>query len=254
MGHGEVPYPVPDDEVDVGRAGFSTDDKQRFWERKILDWEVGRYEPGRVRHGLLEALADRASASLRFRLKSTGELLAPHVSGAKVVDLGCGSGRLGEALLEAGAARYTGYDVAASAVEAGKARAESLGWGDRAAFVCAGVSALPPLEADLVVSLGLMDWLTDEEMAQVFQASGDAHFLHAIAEKRISPTQWIHRAYCWAAYGYRTAGYVPRYHDAGAFASSIRRFRPGPVYVWRHPSLTFGAYMTSLPIGPCIAD
>lgn len=233
-------------------GSYSEEDKARFWEGKILAWEQGRYEPSTVRQGLLERLADRASESLRFRMASAGELLAERCAGKVVVDLGCGSGRLGEALLDAGAAAYVGYDVAASAIEAARARAAERGWGDRARFEVASVEELPPLEADVVVSLGLMDWLTDAQIARVFAVSGEADFLHAIAEKRASPAQWIHRAYCYVAYGHRTAGYVPRYFDARAFAALGRVGGAGgsrPVYAWRHPGLAFGAYLTSFPLG-----
>ena len=61
--------------------GGGTDPKA-FWEKKILVWETGRYEK-KTTGGFLEFLADRASDSLRFRLSSSAELLAPHVAAAQ---------------------------------------------------------------------------------------------------------------------------------------------------------------------------
>ncbi len=227
---------------------WSESEKQRFWEHKILAWEEGRYQRNAA-GGLLERLANRASDSLRFRLTSTAELLAPFVEGKRVVDMGCGSGRMAEPLLEAGAVSYVGVDIAESAITAANQRAQEAGWADRATFLQGDVHALADHPADVVISLGLTDWLTDEELELLFQHGGDAHFLHAISEQRRDPRQWLHRAYCWLAYGYRSEGYVPRYFLPSDLAAMAARHRQGESRIWRHPRLTFGAYVTSLPVG-----
>ena len=112
------------------------------------------------------------------------------------------------------------------------------------------MAQLPPLSADLVVSLGLFDWLTDEEIASVFRQSGKADFLHAIAERRPGVQQWLHRSYVQLAYGYRTDQYRPRYltceHVQALSAAGACR----PLYVYRNWRLSFGALVSSLPIGP----
>lgn len=223
-------------------------DRKRFWEHKILGWEQGRYQPGEGGGGLLEALADRASASLRFRLRSAGELLTPHVEGASVLDLGAGSGRLAEALMPAGARAYHGVDLAEAAVEAGRARAVAEGW-DAVTFERAAVTDLGTRDADVVVSLGLLDWLDDDELEATFAVAPDAHVLHAVAEKQLALTQLIHRSYAWLAYGHRTGSYVPRYYDVAWLGALAGRHLSRPLRVWRHPELTFGAYLTTLPVG-----
>lgn len=230
-----------------------TFDVRGFWEGKILDWEGGRYGVDDRPRGLLERLADRASDSLRFRLESTAELLAPFVGGRRVVDLGCGSGLLAPKLLAAGAAGYLGYDIADSAIALARTRADFEGWSARARFERASLADLAALDGDLIVSLGLTDWLDDAELERLFELGGEAEFLHAYSEARPSVQRWLHQAYCYVAYGYRTQGYVPRYLDTQAFAAMVRRHRKGPVYVWRHPRLTFGAYLTSLPLKGAVA-
>lgn len=222
-------------------------DVKQFWEGKILGWERGRYDTVTT-GGFLERLADRASDSLRFRLQSAGEQLAPFVEGKRVLDLGCGSGRLADAVLAAGAAHYRGIDIAEAAIA--EARTRTATYGDKVAFHQGVVSDLPELDADIVVSLGLLDWLTDDELDAMWAATAGADFVHAIAERRAEPAQWIHRAYVWMAYGHRTGSYVPRYYDAKAMAAQIRRHQPGAqVRAWRHRRLTFGAYLTTLPFG-----
>jgi hypothetical protein len=76
-------------------------DSKQFWEDKILTWEDGRYGEEVKAGSWLERIANRASGSLRFRLTITKELLASHVKGKHIVELGCGSGFL------AGGTRHT---------------------------------------------------------------------------------------------------------------------------------------------------
>ena len=81
-----------------------------------------------VSHGLYEQLRDAASER------------------PSVLELGCGSGALGVALLELGASRYDGIDLSPESLAAARRRADSAGVADRATFVLAD-GALSPLTA-----------------------------------------------------------------------------------------------------------
>jgi SAM-dependent methyltransferase len=222
-------------------------DAKEFWETKLLGWEQGRYGRPDRPLGFLEWIANRSSASLRFRVTIVPELLKAFLLNKKVVELGCGSGLIADKFLDYGAASYLGIDIAESAIEKARTR---HGNDARIQFQVGSVAELPLLSADLVVSLGLFDWLTDEEIAKVFRQSGNADFLHAIAERRPGIQQWLHRSYVQLAYGYRTAQYRPRYltceHIRSLSAAGARR----PLYVYRHWRLSFGALLSSLRIGP----
>ena len=222
-------------------------DPKQFWEDKLSRWEQGRYGKPERALGLLEWIDNRSSMSLRHRLAITPELLKPFLTGKRVVELGCGSGLLAARFIEYGAASYLGVDIAESAIR--NARQAHGGHDARIAFAVGGVADLQPLAADLVVSLGLFDWLRDDEIANVFAKSGSADFLHAIAERRPGLQQWLHRAYVQLAYGYRTDSYRPRYLTCGhieALATAVVRRR---LHVYRHWQLSFGALISSLPIG-----
>jgi SAM-dependent methyltransferase len=228
-------------------ASMPVDPKQ-FWEAKLLDWERGRYgTPGRPFRPV-EWVADRSSTSLRFRLAVTPELLKPFLSGRRIVELGCGSGFLAGKLVEYGAASYRGIDIAESAVA--RARERYGPHHPRITFEVGAVADLPPLAADVVMSLGLVDWLTDAELAQVFRTSGAADFLHAIAERRPGLPQRLHRVYVQLAYGHRTGVYRPRYLTCGHIKTLANASISRPVYVYRDRRLSFGALVSSLPIGP----
>ena len=115
--------------------------------------------------------------------------------------------------------------------------------------MASSVAEMQPLSADLVISLGLFDWLTDDEIIDLFRKSGSADFLHAIAERRRGIQQWLHRSYVQLAYGYRTNSYRPRYFKC----DQVRRLATvainRPIYVFRSWRLSFGALVSSVPIG-----
>jgi SAM-dependent methyltransferase len=188
--------------------------------------------------------------SLRYRVAVTPELLEPFLAGKRVVELGCGSGLLAAKLIECGAASYLGIDIAETAIR--KAREKHAGREERIRFEVGGVADLRPLAADLVISLGLFDWLRDEEIANVFAKSGTADFLHAIAERLPGIQQWLHRSYVQLAYGYRTDTYRPRYFTCDHIKALATAVVPRTLHVYRNRRLSFGALISSLPVGEAI--
>jgi SAM-dependent methyltransferase len=223
-------------------------DPQKFWDEKITGWEDGRYDEMRPSATLLEKIANWSSASLRFRMAVTRTLLEPHVKGRKIVELGCGSGSLARDFLACGASAYQGYDISPIAIDRARTLAREQQLGSMAQFDVGAISELPRFDADIVVSLGLFDWLSDEDLRRVFELSGNADFHHAISEKRVSITQALHRLYVHIAYGYRTGGYVPRYFAANQIEDLARPFNDKTVRVFRDSRLSFGAFLTTLPV------
>ncbi|HRD77581.1 MAG TPA: class I SAM-dependent methyltransferase [Hyphomicrobiaceae bacterium] len=228
-------------------------DPKAFWEDKILTWEKGRYQPKDSSGSLLERIADASSRSLRYRIKTGVELLTPHIKGKSVLEVGCGSGLIAQALIDAGASRYVGIDIAENAIAIANKRKAELKWSDRIAFKVGTIREMAPVAEDVVLSLGVLDWLTDEELEVLFQRQGKAQFMHAIAEKRNSLSQLAHRAYVQVSYGYRTGAYRPRYFRAATIASLAGKHQPGPFYAFRNKQLSFGALISSLPVGERIA-
>jgi SAM-dependent methyltransferase len=79
-----------------------------------------------------------------------------------VLDVGCGSGRIGEFALEASASRYLGIDFSEPMVEL--ARARLARFGDRATLVSEDFLNCPVADAfDVVLALGLFDYLPNPD-------------------------------------------------------------------------------------------
>ena len=79
---------------------------------------------------------------------------APHV-----LDVGCGPGRVAEAVLEAGAARYVGIDLSAEMLALARRRVD----GHAAVELVQGdfLELDPPRMFDVVLALGLFDYLPE---------------------------------------------------------------------------------------------
>jgi SAM-dependent methyltransferase len=227
-------------------------DPRAFWNKKILLWEAGRYDVnGQSRNSSLERIADRSSNSLRHRQCLGVELISKKIEGRHIVELGCGSGMLAIPFIEAGASTYHGIDIADVAIEAAQARAAGYEQGGRISFEVAQVNTLSELNRDaIIVSLGLLDWLNDDELGNLIAQQGERDFLHSISEDSASLSQLLHRFYVHLAYGYRTGAYVPRYYHPKDIARLVATQNDRPTYVYRDSILSFGALISSFPIGP----
>lgn len=223
-------------------------DRTAFWNSKILGWEASRYGGTAASPDLIEDLAGSVSSSVRFRLITAARLLAPHVAGRRVVELGCGSGLLAEPVLAAGAASYQGYDLSDQAIDRARHRAGSSPHGGAMRFTVAAIADLPPQGDAVVVSLGLIDWLTPTELEHLFEIGRNGSCLHSISERRRSLEQLIHRTYVRFSYGWKTGGYVPHYHGIEEIAAVARQSGIGRLSVFRDRRLRFGAFVSDLPL------
>jgi SAM-dependent methyltransferase len=80
----------------------------------------------------------------------------------RVLDVGCGSGRIGEFVLDAGAARYVGVDFSEPMIDL--ARARLIRFGDRVELLVEDfLEAQLEGRFDVILALGLFDYLSEPE-------------------------------------------------------------------------------------------
>lgn len=222
-------------------------DPKTFWNDKILDWEASRYLASAGGVSLVERITGRISTSLRFRLDAALALLAPHVPGRRLVELGCGSGLLAARLIALGARSYHGIDIADKAIDRARQRHAGVPAAGRMTFTVAAVRDLAPQGDALVFSLGLFDWLSPDEIAHVFSIGCAGSYFHAVAERRHTVQQLIHRAYVHFSYGRRT-GYAPGYHSVAEIDALLATAGLAPARVYRHTRMRFGIFVTDLAL------
>lgn len=183
---------------------FSNDHIKQFWDQKILGWEADRYEK-----------TDLASKPLQLRMENARRWLSAQDTSGTFLELGAGSCRLlGDVLGHYPNRKYIGVDVSQSAITEAQKRAQQLSVTARCEFKVSTVADFEPGESSYVFSLGLLDWLSEEELKKMAQLSKGKKFLHSFSEKKpFSPLQIIHRLYTYLYYGWRNGNYCPRYHS-----------------------------------------
>lgn len=197
-----------------------------FWERRIQGWDRSRYA---------------GTNPVSWRARSAAARISPICTGRVVVDLGCGGGRLLELLQTSGARQLIGMDFSLAALQLARVRCD----GRQTCFVEGDVVCDDLPDGDLYVGLGLLDWLTDQQIGQLFQKLRGRDFFFSFSERRASLLRWIHQLYCWLSFGWRQPGYVPRYFSQHELSWLAQQAGYPPPESAREARLHFGAFLWS---------
>ena len=223
-------------------------DKKEFWEKKIINWENGRYGKNFQNLGLLEKISDKFSSSLIYRQFFANNILQKHISNKIIVELGCGSGFLSDKIIKGGAKYYHGYDISEEAIKRAKELSVKNGISNKVTFYAKSINDLTKLKADIIFSLGTLDWLDDDERENLYKISNGSECLHSISEKRNSLSQYLHRFYVNVSYGLKSKGYKPIYLNAENISKKIEKYSKKKVYIYRDKKLSFGTFISTLKL------
>jgi cyclopropane fatty-acyl-phospholipid synthase-like methyltransferase len=131
------------------------------------------------------------------RMDAALDLVAPHIKGMRVLDVGCASGRFPFYLLQAGAGRVYGTDISAEAIQIAKKRGAELGLQDRLDFSVMDVvqpnATLP--QVDLVTALGVIEYFNVQALSAFLGSLRTKYILldfPDLSRRREFPT-WILR-------------------------------------------------------------
>lgn len=222
--------------------------KVRFWEKKIQEWENARYEGNYDDLPLLSRIVKRGSYSIRFRMDQAAVMLAPHMQDRVLLDIGTGSGILIQKLKDTSAKGFIGVDIAPRAIEDAKALAQKEGYADRSTFFAGNVLDLDLPDFDVVSALGLIDWLEDDELEKMVEMiQGKLVYISYSEHNLMSLSQWVHKTYVQVSYGWRSKGYIPKYHRTEWLIALFEKYGFTNLKVYRHPKLAFAAVLHNLP-------
>jgi len=217
--------------------------KKEFWEGKILKWEADKYSP---KANFFRQFLD-VNYSVKNRLR-VGELvlskLGPNLT---VLDLGCGTARLLPVALENNCRGYTGIDFSSQAISS--ARDRTLGKGNACAIelIEEDINKLKNIKVDYCFSLGLLDWLTLDEVSSMLKKISCRYYLHSFSRYSPSFSQVLHRLYVYFMYGHKTKQYVPNYYRPEELVQLFSEVYSHPPKHFHSRSLSFSSFVYQLP-------
>lgn len=207
--------------------------EKTFWNQKILPWEKSKYDK--------KSKMFDVNSSVKHRLQLAVSLLQQIGDRKHLLELGCGSGRLWDQINTLNLSSYTGVDLSETAITAFQQKTQDFKK-FKVSLLCGDCTGGNP-SADIVISLGLLDWLPMETIKKLSETHKKAGYLHSFSEKRLSLSQMIHSLYVFINYGYKTAPYSPHYRKAEDLLSIFG----SKAKIYRDSKLSFGAFIYHLP-------
>ena len=215
-------------------------DPQRYWEAKIQNWDANRHGGNESALSWIDRVTQQPMEAIKFRYEVALDHLSRHAKGKRVVELGCGIGRLSQPIIEAGAASYHGIDIAANAIE----QATTENNLDHVTYEHADISNLKAIEADIVLSIGFLSWLNIDQVDHIFTISGPADFVHTITERKLSARHFLKWCKQITTGGHK---YKVNYMKTNMIEGMARKNGHNTLHVYKNPKLYANIFVSSLP-------
>ncbi len=170
-------------------------DQGEYWKKHVMNWEAGAYyrDAGRAMPFWERVAALLRGNGMYVRMEAARKMVAPHVRGLTVLDIGCASGRFAFQLMEAGAQKVIGLDVSPEAIEAANRRRSLSPYADRLEFRV-GDLRQPSLElpqVDLITALGVLEYFDAPSLDALLAKFRTRYFLLDFPDEEGRRRTWL---------------------------------------------------------------
>ena len=132
---------------------------QKYFDQVPNEWDALYSHENRIKYTINRWLRKGLFQRYKLTFEHCGDL-----SGARVLDIGCGSGRYSMECAKRGAERVVGIDFAASMIEYSRKVAQEVGVAEKCEFICDDFLSYRFDESfDIVLALGLFDYVQEPE-------------------------------------------------------------------------------------------
>jgi len=167
---------------------------REYWDRKIIEWENSMSQKEEV--PFIERLASLFRRALKHRAEISLNILNDFIKDKSVLEIGCGSGYFAQKLIEQCKIKHiTGIDISRYAVERARKISAERQLTDKCAFIEGDVNSVTLPETDVTIGLGVLDYLSPEDIKSLFKNMKSPFFLFTFAEKKVSLSRYFHICY-----------------------------------------------------------
>jgi 2-polyprenyl-3-methyl-5-hydroxy-6-metoxy-1,4-benzoquinol methylase len=204
-----------------------------FWESSILNWEKLRYE---------SFLSNLFFSSLNYRKEYLAYVVDQFPKGSTVVEIGCGSGYLYQLLTNKGNIQYIGYDISYEAISLAKEKFKNE---KSATWICDTIDNINNLQADYVISAGLLDWISDDSIRRFLLNNRVPYQIHSFSQDKKSILNLVHKYFSSFISSKDKIPYKPRKFNLKKIQELFPNFTD--LKIITDKKLSFGAFVSTLP-------
>lgn len=137
-----------------------TSSVQRHFDHVPKQWDAFYSHENRFIHLINRLLRKGLYERYRLTFENCGDL-----SGARVLDIGCGTGRYSVECAKRGASRIVGIDFTSSMIDFSRKIAQQMDVADKCEFICGDLLIYSFDETfDVVLALGFFDYIKNPEL------------------------------------------------------------------------------------------
>ena len=170
---------------------------EELWKKHAVEWETNRYS---------SIYSSLIYGSLKNRMNYLRYIIEQLQDNTHVMEVGCGSGRLFNLLYNKNKLNYSGVDISAIAIESAKNLHKDY---KNAVWDNCSVEQLSDKQVEIVISAGLLDWLTDDQIKKM-KIINSKYFIHSFSLSQNSYRTFIHNIFCKIISIFKKISYKPR--------------------------------------------